>query len=304
LALFTLLWAGARQAPGDVLVTKGGTRYEGTVTEQGDNYVLTKPDGGTMTLPKSMVREVVRGTEAETRPASSPAQGETKAFADRLRGKVLEAARDTTLARTQAKKRQDQERIAATPKPDPAVIKEAAWKLAKTKELIAQMMKEGSQGITYFDAQGKLVVGVTRATAKQDLEAAEQALRNAQKGGDVPPELLARHEEETKAYAELEKSVHGMHRVVNDAEQAVTAAKSDPEKLKEQTARWEKQVGEAVDGIRAELARIREKYENNAKSLPPASTPAPKDADIDKPFRKDDPRGETRKKRLADQPRR
>lgn len=42
----------------DVLVTKSGTRYQGQVTDKGNWYVLTKPGGGKMTFPKSMVREV------------------------------------------------------------------------------------------------------------------------------------------------------------------------------------------------------------------------------------------------------
>ena len=39
----------------DVLVTKSGGRFEGQVVDTGDGYLLTKPNGGSMTFPKSMV---------------------------------------------------------------------------------------------------------------------------------------------------------------------------------------------------------------------------------------------------------
>lgn len=44
----------------DVLVTKGGSRYEGTVVEEGEDYVLTTPSGGKMKVPKSMVVKVIK----------------------------------------------------------------------------------------------------------------------------------------------------------------------------------------------------------------------------------------------------
>ena len=43
----------------DILITKSGTRYEGEVIESGESYILLKSGGGKMTLPKSMVKEVV-----------------------------------------------------------------------------------------------------------------------------------------------------------------------------------------------------------------------------------------------------
>ncbi len=44
----------------DVLVTKSGSRWEGKVVEEGEAYVLIKPNGSKMTFPKSIVHEVIR----------------------------------------------------------------------------------------------------------------------------------------------------------------------------------------------------------------------------------------------------
>ena len=59
-----------RAAPGDVLVTKGGSKHEGKVTKQGSSYVVERPDGGKIVFPASMVREVIR-KEVSTAPAAS-----------------------------------------------------------------------------------------------------------------------------------------------------------------------------------------------------------------------------------------
>jgi hypothetical protein len=54
----------------DVLITRGGTEYEGKVQEQADGYILALPNGGRMKFPKEMVKEVVPG-EAAAAPSSA-----------------------------------------------------------------------------------------------------------------------------------------------------------------------------------------------------------------------------------------
>jgi len=51
-------------ASGDVLITNSGTRWVGTVTEQGQRYVLEKTDGGRMMFPKAVVRDVIFSDDA------------------------------------------------------------------------------------------------------------------------------------------------------------------------------------------------------------------------------------------------
>jgi len=56
---------GGSAASGDVLVTKSGSRYEGTITQEADGYVLVTPGGGRMVFPKSMVQQIIRSAEAK-----------------------------------------------------------------------------------------------------------------------------------------------------------------------------------------------------------------------------------------------
>ena len=49
----------------DILITKSGSRYEGEIIESSESYVLIKPSGGKMTLPKSMVKEIITADAAK-----------------------------------------------------------------------------------------------------------------------------------------------------------------------------------------------------------------------------------------------
>ena len=54
-------------AAGDVLITKRGRRYEGTVTEDKESYLLTTTKGGKsskLSFPKRVVKEVIKTKEA------------------------------------------------------------------------------------------------------------------------------------------------------------------------------------------------------------------------------------------------
>jgi len=70
-AFLAALALGAAVSQADVLITQGGTRYEGTVQDEKDEYILILPNGGKMKFPKAMVQSVTRSEEA-------PAPGATK----------------------------------------------------------------------------------------------------------------------------------------------------------------------------------------------------------------------------------
>lgn len=64
-------------ATGDTLVTKGGDRWEGKVTETDDAYILVTPQGSRMRFPKEAVLEVIReappqGSEDVPTPRPTP----------------------------------------------------------------------------------------------------------------------------------------------------------------------------------------------------------------------------------------
>ena len=59
----------------DVLVTTGGTRYEGQVLDLGGEYQLTNAKGGKMTFPKSMVSRVEKSPTPASKPDSATGGG-------------------------------------------------------------------------------------------------------------------------------------------------------------------------------------------------------------------------------------
>jgi TPR repeat protein len=60
----------------DVLVTKSGGRWEGTITDKGDVYQVVLPNGSKMTFPKSAVAEVTtKPVEAANKPDTSSIPG-------------------------------------------------------------------------------------------------------------------------------------------------------------------------------------------------------------------------------------
>jgi len=62
------MWGGvAMTSSADVIVTTGGGRFEGEVTQEGDTYVLTMANGGKMRFQKTAVREVIRSDAAKAR---------------------------------------------------------------------------------------------------------------------------------------------------------------------------------------------------------------------------------------------
>jgi len=66
-ACFVLSMAVSLNLHGDVLVTKDGRRHEGTVTDQGDSYLLVTPSGGKVSLPKSIVERVILDKDVSPR---------------------------------------------------------------------------------------------------------------------------------------------------------------------------------------------------------------------------------------------
>ena len=51
---------------GDTIVMESGAKFEGRVEDQGDIYILHIPDGGHMTFPKAVVKEVILSDREET----------------------------------------------------------------------------------------------------------------------------------------------------------------------------------------------------------------------------------------------
>lgn len=56
----TALLFCSHMAVADILIMRSGSRYEGTVTDQSESYLLVRPGGGRVTFPKAMVKEVIK----------------------------------------------------------------------------------------------------------------------------------------------------------------------------------------------------------------------------------------------------
>jgi len=81
----------AAVAGADTLITKSGTEYVGTVSEEEGSYVLVTPTGGRMEFPRTMVRSVMKGPV----PASQPAVAPVKASAARPKVEPAESTAES-----------------------------------------------------------------------------------------------------------------------------------------------------------------------------------------------------------------
>lgn len=246
-ALVVLLLVGG--AWGDVLVTNGGSRYEGTVTDNGDSYTLVKANGGKITLPKVVVREVIKTGDAPAKPAVKPggASSRVAPAVKLLSQKVLAAARTVGAGMRELKARHAEERKKAQGAPDPDTIKQAAKKVGLIKQGIAAMKRAGSPAVGVFGADGK-GVQVTRRTARQQLREAEGELAEAKAGPPLPPELLARQKEELDANAALQKRVALARGMVSKCASALRAAGDDSAAFDRELAKWRAEIDRSLPG--------------------------------------------------------
>jgi len=67
----------------DVIVLKNGGQLKGKVAEQGENYLLVRPDGSRMTIPKTIVKEF---TQSEDGAEAPPAKAAVETVREALKG--------------------------------------------------------------------------------------------------------------------------------------------------------------------------------------------------------------------------
>lgn len=103
----------------------------------------------------------------------------------------------------------------------------------------------------------KITIVVTPETVKKVLAEARAALQQARKG---PPALLKRQEDELADYRVVASLLTEGKSGFLRARQVVGAAADDPVSLEAELAKCEEAINSCVDGVRAELQRIREKH--------------------------------------------
>jgi len=198
--LFGVVAALGAVVLGDILITTGGSKYEGKVTRDGSSYVVERAGGGKIVFPARMVREVIR----KDAPATAP----------------------------------------AVKKPDPRV-RSAAAALSAAVEKARQQIREPIQQARKRHATGAA-------------SAADRALQR----------------KELAAYAALQaKLVAEARALLAEADQALTAAAGQAERLDEIQAEVKKQIdaltATALDGVK----KVEEEYARAAATTATADWP-------------------------------
>lgn len=300
-----LAWALACQMAGaDIVVTTSGARYEGSVTKEGDRYIIIMADGGRMALPVSMVTEVI---EQEGTPEISPeAAARATQAVSQMRGELAAAARAMVQVTEELEARHSQE---GTLPGSPGVaaivyrmylgeVEHAAENLGLLTDVRRYTGTVGKMGTprpngtyewTYWpeglteieeteelesectfseDAQGvvrvKMVVVVTRETVESILKDAQDAYDNARGPGR---RLQEQQLAELNACTQVENSLASAEAALTDARRDLAALGDTPEQFAEALQGYEADVDAAVSNAMASIARLREGNEQAIRAL-------------------------------------
>ena len=287
LAVAILLFAflpfqsAVQPALGDALITNSGKRFEGTVIDEGDHYVLVLAGGGKMQFAKGSVREVIKD---ETAPDSELCE-----FLQTLRARSHSAGEELRVALRDLEARQKEEREDWL---DPGAIAAAEFRLKWVSQRIDEMKRSGAGGVlgwvhaerpagqadwvegtsqVTFSRDGDcehagssldldygrnslalhVLLCATRDTAPEILRKAEKALKEAK---TVPKEVIRQQEQQLRAYAELRKQASKLRLLVRDADRALRRVSDKPESLKAEVEKWDKAVLNARDRFLRALA--------------------------------------------------
>ena len=141
----------------DILVTQGGTEYQGKVDEGKDEFTLTLPNGGRMKFPRSMVKSIVRGdapakesAPAEKPKPAAPSPARPGAWSDAEDLKVEDALNRFFAAKDDAARRAVYAEIAKTrldrPLADLEHMREVAQKKGFLKHVEVPWLKGAPRG--------------------------------------------------------------------------------------------------------------------------------------------------------------
>ncbi|HUS47180.1 MAG TPA: hypothetical protein VM098_03605 [Phycisphaerae bacterium] len=270
-ACAVLFVATAIAPPGlaDVLVTTSGSRYEGQVVDQGDSYLVRRPNGGKITFPKSMVKEVIKSDTPTTQPSGKKAE---KLLAP-LREKVISVKRDVLEAMKADQEAQKQEIDQSVSAEDQAAIKYAEQYLQIVRQLVAKLGQPAgleTPGLTNArviavrtslkksDGSTEDIV-VTPQNAKNAVAAAEKRLSaaRARAKGNARKKLRSAHQARTKSYQGLVRQVAEVENSLRAAKQAIAPVADDPVKAKAELAKWQEQIEGSLKVVMKGLADAR-----------------------------------------------
>lgn len=274
-----ILWIAAamvgRVVIADVLVTKSGSRYKGTVVDKGDSYQLIKPSGGKMTIPKSMVREVVKeaGSGASTGGAGAKLGAEVRQALQPLRAKILASKQAIGKAIKETVARHKQECADAISPEDQKAVSDAEEHLKLIRSLAAKVGKR-SPGPRTPGIRNEVVVATSVETQMPDgttktifidrkNKASEvskaQAMVSAARRrcqANVAKKVGPRHRKELAKYQALFAKLAKAELRLKAAAVAMAPVQNDAEKVAAAVQKCAKQLDESLTNIAKELKDV------------------------------------------------
>jgi len=240
-------------AQGDIVVTKSGSKYEGALTEDGDNYVLTTSSGGKMFFPKSMVKEIVREQMSPEKTARRAKAGDAfRSFAS-LSEKLKAATRELSAMEVRMRARQQGELDRVR---DPLKVAEAETRIAVVQRLMKTGAIRGEETIVLRDEGGRqqtVSVSYTRENAKGLLADAEKALRDAKA---VPAEFAAEQDKESAACKAAKGLLDRADQMVRGTIEALIPVADDAEALKHAVGKRRAEIEGMLHESRAIVSAI------------------------------------------------
>jgi len=263
----------------DVLVTKSGSRYKGTVVDKGDSYLLIKPSGGRITLAKSMVREVIKdpaGGKPTDPPAPKPGTKVRDALQP-LRTKVLVSRQALGKAIAETRARHKQELADAVSAEDQKAIRDAEEHLELIRDLASGLGKRGpgpptpgirnevaiaaSVEIKMPDGTTKMIMITPRNKASQVSKAqsmvfAARRLARAK----AAKKVSTRHRKELSELQALYAGLTKADARLRAAAAAIAPVQNDPEKLEAEVKKCAKQLDESLAAVAKDLDEISSRH--------------------------------------------
>lgn len=285
--VISLVGFAGQSAPADVLVTKDGSRFQGKVIEQGDSYLLVKPDGRKMTFPKEKVEEVIKQQIAPDEESQAPKRSKADEVLRPLKLKLISVRKDLNAVIRGAKVRQQRERKAPV---DDFKVLVAEKRLELVQEIIAAMreygMGPGSEltevkrgGLSGETIETRIIVDEWgKVTAESSvhsrndhrwrivrvetgLPAVERSLADAERALKralgPPDKVLDRHKRELREYDELKRMFSKTQLQLRRARRALEPIAEKPDLLKAEKAKWEKAINESIEKIHDALVKVR-----------------------------------------------
>ena len=277
------VWAAVLSA--DTVVTTNGTQYTGTVEEQADGYHITLSHGGSMVLPKSMVKSVMH--DSPTQQAAIRVNQKVYTLLEPLRDCVTGCKSQVSTVRVALKARQEAEIAQDFSPEDIKKIDLAKDMLERIKSAIDSLGKLTPYPNPQVKNERTIAVSIS-FTAPDGAEKTimitpktkQSVLRSAQSDVTTATSVAKRnavkrhgnqHRAEMAEYARLMTMLKNVDSMIEAVRDPLAAVVDDQAKSKEILTRLETEVDSSLQDVRGALERLGSGIPAVAQ---PAGTPA------------------------------